>query len=275
MGAGRDGALYINAMYKFARYYLAGFGPDGKPMAGKYLKGEVGTAISKDYPQSHDSAIIGPIPGAGGGVRVDGRGRIYLGIGVHPREYAPPAGFEKDNLYRCGTGTIIRFEPEGGEWVATAGKNARPKPAKSLEMNAGHCFAGADRYYAGLGPMSGPHCDTPSAARQGCCVCRVPRFDLDLYDRLYIPNNITNSVRIVDNNDNPICEFGAYGNFDSLYVPASSKNNKPLVTVPEIPLGWPVGVGTSERAVYVSDLLNRRVVRVDLLWKAEESCEVK
>jgi hypothetical protein len=33
--------------------------------------------------------------------------------------------------------------------------------------------------------------------------------------------------------------------------------------------------GFSEKAIYVCDTYNRRVVRVDLAWKAEEVCQVK
>jgi hypothetical protein len=47
------------------------------------------------------------------------------------------------------------------------------------------------------------------------------------------------------------------------------------VAVPDIPLAWPAGAGFSEDHVYVLDTYTRRVVRVDLVWKAEEVCAVK
>ncbi len=281
IGVGRDGSVYINHMYSFARYYLGGFGPDGRPLAGSYLKGQVGAKTPKQkknpgYPESYDSAVIGPVPSSGGGVRVDSRGRIYMGFGIHPVKYAPPAGYEKDSLYLRGTGCVIRFGKEGGEWYRTSGKGSRPRNGKAgLEMNAGNFFAGADRYYPGLGPISGRHCDTPTAAKQGCCVCRGPRFDLDMFDRLYVPNAITNSVRVLDNSGNLICEFGGYGNFDSLFVPEGADGGKPICAGPEIPLGWPVGAASSENHVYVSDMLNRRVARVDKTWAAEKTVVVK
>ena len=101
------------------------------------------------------------------------------------------------------------------------------------------------------------------------------RFDLDRYGRLALPNVVSTSVNIVDNADNPICEIGKYGNFDSQYVDPDAKDAKPLVATPEIPLAWPTGAGFTEKAVYICDTFNRRVVRADFTWKAEETCAVK
>ena len=74
-------------------------------------------------------------------------------------------------------------------------------------------------------------------------------------------------------------EFGAYGNFDSQYVNPSlqeeGKDPKPTVAVPAIPLAWPTGAGVSDRHIYVNDTYNRRIVRVDKTWAAEEVCEIK
>ena len=124
--------------------------------------------------------------------------------------------------------------------------------------------------YPGYGPFSHANWGGNS-----CCVCRVPRFDLDRYGRLYMPNAITNSVRIVDNAGNQVLEFGKYGNFDSQYVPADSEDGKPLVSTPAIPLTWPTGAGVSEKAIYVLDTYSRRVVRIIRTYAAEATCEVK
>jgi hypothetical protein len=141
-------------------------------------------------------------------------------------------------------------------------------PAGALEMNAGNYFVGADKCYDDYGPMSGGHADVGGIGDPGFCVCRCARFDLDRFDRLFIPNAATNSVRITDNAGNVICRFGSYGNFDN----AGGETK----TGPAIPLGWPVGAAVSDSGkVYVSDMLNRRVVRVDLTWQAESKCEIK
>lgn len=62
---------------------------------------------------------------------------------------------------------------------------------------------GAVAAYPGYAPFS--HAPWGSNT---CCVCRVPRFDIDRYGRVVMPNAITNSVRIVDNAGNLILESG-------------------------------------------------------------------
>jgi len=49
----------------------------------------------------------------------------------------------------------------------------------------------------------------------------------------------------------------------------------PLINTPEIRLDRPIGAGFTEKAIYVSDMYNFRVVRADMTWKAEETCEIK
>ena len=74
-------------------------------------------------------------------------------------------------------------------------------------------------------------------------------------------------VEVVDTNNNPITTFGKYGNEDS--GPGA------LVKKPDIPLAWPTSVVAPDRWVYVSDKVNRRVVRVKLACAAEETCPVR
>jgi hypothetical protein len=72
-----------------------------------------------------------------------------------------------------------------------------------------------------------------------------------------MPNCITSKVTIIDNNDNVIGTFGSYGNLDSRGLGS-------LIPQPDIPLAWPTGAGASEDYVYVSDLVNDRLVQVKL-----------
>jgi hypothetical protein len=301
LGASRDGKVYCYWMFGgWVRYALSAWGASGKSLNGKHVPidpNHAGRGTSADLRR----AVVGPIMGAGGGVRIDSRGRIYLGLGVHPEGFKPPPGFEKDIAYQKAVGSIVRFGPDGGSWGKTRCKpvvavklqvkksdqvkttpgapkffmQPAPMPKGALKMNGDNYFVGADKAYGGLGPMSGSHADTGGMGNIRWCVCRTPRFDLDMYDRLYVPNAITNSVRMLDNAGNLILEFGAYGNFDSQYVPEGAEAGKPIVATPEIPLGWPVGAAASRKAIYVSDMLNRRVVRADLTYRLEATCAVK
>jgi hypothetical protein len=185
----------------------------------------------------------------GGSLRVDNALNVYvLELGL-PKGSAPPKGFEKDEAYAKCTGTIHKFTPKGGEFKK-AGNGWEPVGA-------------AGSYTIPCGPLSGSW-----NSLGDCCHCTKPRFDVDGYGRLYIPNGVTYKVTVVDNADNPILSFGGYGNYDA-QGPQSSEPK------PEIPLGWPVLAGASDKYIYVGDALNHRVVRADKKFAAEETCEIK
>lgn len=291
IGVGRDGKVY--ALWMFGGWCLYGvtaWGPDGRPLNGARAAVEA-SFYKQGLPAELKQALIAPLGThhyggmyAGACIRADSRGRIYVGVGVQPKGRPRPAGFETDAAYDGINGSIVRFSPQGGGWGRTHGVRElaankqdvwfepAPVPAGALEANGGNYFTGADMLYGGFGPMSSKHGDVAEPLGHSCS-CRGGRFEIDGYDRLYIPNPVANSVRICDNNGNTICEFGAYGNFDSQWVPPDSKDGRPLVAVPAIPLGWPVGVGCSERSVYIADQYNRRIVRVDRQYAAEAVCE--
>ena len=283
-----DGKVYISWMYQgWVTYAITGFGPDGRPLQGKYLPGKCHADNHKrGTPEELNSAIIGPVTASNGGIRVDLKGNIYVGLWLWPKGHPRPEGFERDRAHLHSTGSVVKFTPEGG-FMAVKSKNwgsdfmdivPRTPGAKGLEMQSGgrprEAFVqGAVSAYPGLGPFS-----HTGFGGNSCCVCRVPRFDLDRYGRLVMPNAITNSVVVVDNAGNKIVQFGAYGNFDSQYPNPNTERGAggvPTVAVPGIPLTWPTGAGVSEDHVYVNDTYSRRVVRTDLTYAAEMTVAVK
>ncbi|MHC4915779.1 MAG: hypothetical protein ACYTGB_09835 [Planctomycetota bacterium] len=185
----------------------------------------------------------------GGNVRLDPAGNAYvLEIGL-PKGFTPPKGFEKEPAYTRCSGTIYKFPPEGGKFKK-AGRGWEAEGAVAS-------------YTVPCGPISGSWASTISV-----CHCMRPRYDVDAYGRLYVPHGVTYKVTLVDNADNQILKFGAYGNYDA----QGPKSSEPK---PEIPLGWPIFAGASDKHIYVGDGLNHRVVRTDKTWAAEETCEVK
>jgi hypothetical protein len=190
-----------------------------------------------------------------------------VGCRLFPKGYTEPAGFEKVRSYLLSTGSVIKFGPEGGAVLP----KSKIQAAAKLETNKGVAIEGGLAMYPGLAPFSGVFYGNGMAS----CSCRGPRFDVDRYGRLALANAISNSVAVVDNAGNVICQFGKYGNFDSQYVPPDAKDGKPHIATPDIPMAWPVGAGFTEKAIYVADNYNRRVVRADMTWKAEESCAIK
>jgi hypothetical protein len=185
--------------------------------------------------------------GYGGSIRVDNSGNIYVVQQGHPKGHVPPAGYEKDTAYRVAVGTIHKFGPEGGQIIL---KRWRVAGSKGVKMN-----------YPGCGPISRWRC-------AGACACTKPRFDVDGFGRLFIPNAITFKVSVRDNAGNEIVEFGGYGNYDC-QGPESAEPK------PKIPMGWPVTAGASDRYIYVGDCLNHRVVRADKTWASQETVAVK
>lgn len=266
LGVGPDGKVYIAFLYDWVAYAIGGFSGDGKPLPGKYLKGIFPAKKpegKKWYPAGLDSAIIGPVPQGTANIRVDLNGNIYVGLLTRPKGFVPPKGFEKDQGYRCSVGSVVKFGPEGGAMTGDE------KAMAAVELQ------GAKQVYMGLAPFSS---NAEAFGQNTCCVCRVPRFDLDRYGRIVMPNAMTCSVLLYDNAGNLILEFGKYGNFDSQYVNPNTeagKAGKPTVAVPEIPMAWPTGAGFSEGHLYVNDTYNRRVVRTDLTWKGEETVAIR
>ena len=265
IGVGPDGTAYLSFMYAWVQYCVAGFGPDGKALKGKRLEGEVGVNAEKQrakYPKELTSAILGPIPQANGGLRVDLAGNLYLGMLHWPKGLPYPKGFEKSRAWRMTAGSVVKFDPKAGGY---AEGDKRIMVAES--------FKGALAVYPGMAPFS-----RSGLGGNTCCVCRVPRFDVDRYGRLAMPNALTNCVRLVDNAGNLIVEIGRYGNFDSQFlnpVGEPGEATRPTVAVPAIPLGWPTGAGFSESHLYINDTQNRRVVRTDLTHRAEATAPIR
>jgi hypothetical protein len=185
-------------------------------------------------------AVITGVTGYGGSLRVDLQGNLYLLQQGVPKGTPAAPGHEKDEAYRHAVGTIYKFPPSGGE-IETQNYNVVG-------------VKGAVALYPGCGPVSRWNA-------VGACACTKPRFDVDDYGRLYVPNAITFSVSVRDNADNEIVRFGSYGNFDT--------------TGAALPMGWPVAAGASDRFIYVGDALNHRIVRADKKFALEAVVDIR
>jgi len=273
IGVGPQGQTYLSWMYNWNKYLVGGFGGDGKPLAGKYLKGKIKEDSYKSgLPKGLDSAIIGPLPVSNGGIRVDAAGNIYVGMRLRPADFQLPPAFAKDPAYENWTGCIVKFGPEGGTITNTGTGDDQPTNGlPTVAMSNKGVVAGARKIYTGVGSFSGGG----YGGNGSSCVCRVPRFDLDRHGRLFFPNVVSHSVTILDNAGNEIKTFGAYGNFDSQFVPPGARDGKPLVGTSPLPLAWPTAVGVSKDHLFVCDTGNRRVVRVAFTYAVAALAEVK
>ncbi|MCG3178379.1 MAG: hypothetical protein BIFFINMI_00706 [Phycisphaerae bacterium] len=269
LGVGPKGQVYVSFMYGWNQYLIAGFNPDGTPMKGKYLEGVFKPDTKAGAPAELNTAVIGPIPAESGGVRVDLQGNIYAGLRLLPKGYVPPAEFAKDPAYGSFTGSVVKFGPAGGAVLGLQDAKPAQPDAPKLEMDRKVTIENGLAAYPGIAPFSGGGYGSNGSS----CVCRVARFEVDRFGRVFLPNCVSNTVIVYDNAGNKVLEFGQYGNFDS-QLPGPGRAASAIAT-PALPLGWPTGVGVSRKAIYVCDTLNRRVVRADKTWAAEATVSAK
>jgi hypothetical protein len=102
----------------------------------------------------------------------------------------------------------------------------------------------------------------------GHCTCQACIFDLDGFDRAFVQDEGDYCLKVVDSGGNLIAAMGGYGN-------PESKGPGSAVAVPKVPFRSMHAVATTDRAVYVFDSQNRRVVRIRLEAQAAEVAEVR
>jgi hypothetical protein len=244
-----DGGAYVLHHAKH-RNYTAGnvsrVGPDGKIAARDFIK------------------IDAPV----GGVKVDPQGNVYVGAFVLPKGKTLPDCFEgklpgtlkKDqkwfysNLY----GTLFKFKGAGGALAGaadgefTAGTGYRRHAVKAQGLLWSHY---------GLSPM-------PS--RYTGCSCQTPRFDVDRYGRVFVPDTLRFSVKVLDGNGTQIGRIGRYGNLDDgLRAAKASGAGAPIYTA------WPHAVAVTGRMLYIADMINHHIVAVKLSSCVEETVALR
>jgi len=294
-------------------YFVIVFGPDGKPEEYPWAKDcpkfddhlyDYGGKKKIRENRFFSSALVALLTGSdwhygnqGGGLQIDLQGNVYVGTMLHPADGRNPAGYEKDAVYDTAVGAIFKFPKEGGQFLNLPGEPPAGKKgvvAARRTWPKGKVFAeNATTVYGGFGSFAG-------GVGTGCS-CRKPTFAVDGFGRLAIPNAITFRVRLLDNAGNEILEFGKYGNADAIagalkaaqealpagdplkkleLTPAKPENlnallkAKPLAAS-EAFFGWPEAVAASERAVYVADVYNHCIVRLDKAYGCEDIQAVK
>jgi len=222
------------------------------------------------------------------GPKVDAQGNLYIAECIKPPGVPYPAFFQgklpkvkidkKGDVayqYRWMYGSIIKFSPKGGAvWFPVRRDNdayafdgeARVAPGLKKEPFE---FAQGDRMKIDTGEVQGA-----LWWRFGCaflldmhpghnrrCHCTATDFDVDDFGRVFYPDQGRFRVAVLDTNGNAITTIGRYGNQDDARD--------------EIAFTWMVGLGVSDKYLYVADALNRQVQRCRLTYRAEATCEVK
>ena len=176
-----------------------------------------------------------------GGIRFDAKGNLYVGVSAEGKPAAPPAGFDKDKLFLASLGTIRRYAPTG-------------KPGDLFPSEP----AAPDKVYAvNYGSISN-------------MFARTARFGVDGWGRIYYPTSLEPRVSVIDNEGNALLAFGTYGNRDSLGgLPGDA------VPTADVPMAWPNSVDATDDYVYVSDLVNIRVLRLAKTFAASALAPIR
>lgn len=210
--------------------YEGGFGHDDNAV---YIFPDTGFE-GVDSVFAGGTLTVSHLGGGGGctqssGVKFDPAGNLYVGTGVRPQLF--PSVFAGDAKVTGYSGSIVKYAP--GDTGTISGNTA----------------IGATKVYP---QPFGPFTDY-------WCTCRSPRFDVDPYGRLFIPNGAMAAIAVADNAGNTITSFGRYGNTDSRGgLPGPGQ----VLAAPAIPFAWPSTAAASEDYIYVTDVLNARLVRV-------------
>lgn len=179
---------------------------------------------------------LADLPNTAGGAQFDLSGNLYVGYIDKPSP-KPAAEFENDR-FGALMGRIHKFAPTGTMESGNLFPRPPTPPVKSYGIRYG--------------------------AFDADCIIRTPRFAVDGYGRIYYPTNIEQKVTVIDNAGNELVNFGTYGNRDSLGgLPGD------LVPTRGIPLGFPNSVAATDDYIYVGDMMNHRLVRVEKRFEAE------
>ncbi len=218
------------------------------------------------------------------GLRLDSRGNIYVADGLHleGKPYPPeidafvkrlraagttPRGRHSEapeDCYGEGYGSILKFGPAGGKIVRGAAAGGQRQLA-SYPGKFKFAVSGLKDAYGRISPLSPPRAVSFSA-----CWCLHAIFDMDGYDRLFVPDALQFKVRVLDSNFNEILAFGEY---DSATVKGGKANHPG----PPIPFEYPTYVSVAGDTVYVTDTAScaRRIVQVKLDHAAEKTCPIR
>lgn len=160
----------------------------------------------------------------------------------------------------------VRFDPKGNLYVGKSGQG-KEKPAIYRFKPTGSLQEGC------LFPVAPEKEDKIYDVDYGYPApqfSRTARFGVDGYGRIYYPSLNGPKVSMMDNEGNEILKFGAYGNRDSL-----GGLEGDLIPTKDVPMIFPNSVDATDDFIYVTDIVNIRLLRLAKTFILNESLEVK
>lgn len=266
---------------------------DGHPTANKN-----GTHALFEYapsgaggPGSGRSPIVWGASDSVIGPRFDQDGNIYVAEQVRPADQLIPPEFAAvTGPAKIGTGwsghdpraavgkmygSIVKFGPKGGRFEMAFYKPRADEPTPDRAWKAVECGTWIDQIHNAFSASKvhgalWVHGGVSQVTLHNCN-CENTRFDVDPYGRVWYPDLGRYRVGVLDTNGNPITAFGGYGNAESRGPESKDK----ALAKPDIAFSWLIGVGATDRAVYMGDSLNRRLLKARLTYAAVATCDVK
>lgn len=194
------------------------------------------------------AGFISGLPDNAGCPRVDRAGNVY--VGMHTGRFSPTMTKMFKTAgggYGFEAGQVFKFSASGDVFGTKSKKGE----------SEGELWD-----YSGFSPRY-----SYKRVNDGECSCLVAGFNLDGFDRVFVPDALLFTVHVLDSNGNRIMDVGSYGNPDS-------RGPKSQIPTPEIPFWFPTHTAANDWALYVSDYAAGRVVRIKLGYHAEETVSV-
>jgi len=213
------------------------------------------------------------VPGIGhlNGIGIDRDGHLYMLSASRRLIDGKPMD---PGMGRDVSGTLVKVAAGKARFLSSAGKipvpltpDNRPKRPMDLVGYTTGWAMGAEWLYGGVG------FSTP-----GGCVCWNCRFDLDYFDRSFLPEPHSYSVGVLDSNGNLILRVGRYGNVDD-GRPLAKTGGPPSarsIGGDEVSLFYACYVAAhTDRRLFIADAGNARIVSVKLGYHVEEKVALK
>jgi RNA polymerase sigma factor (sigma-70 family) len=217
--------------------------------------------------------------------RIGPSGAVYMSLHYKPVGQERPHGFDpaqhKDSKH---WGSIVKFNSRFGEFPVgrirqqshSAKDDLGGKPTHVSQRSG---VLRAENMAWTFGGMS--------FLTQEGCRCRRASFDVDRFERVFLPKHITHSVDILDANGNVIARAGERGNIDNRgreslvkdpktgilrqREPNDPQNIESPFAKPSLTFIEPQHLGVTDEALYVMDSEAKRLRRVALGYHAEET----
>jgi HEAT repeat protein len=234
---------------------------------GGYQKPMLVSAMDRDGIPEKNPAITFESRSAAA-VRVDRQGNIYVLDHLKPIGKAVPDVFKgvvplnRHNPFVYNYGSVLKFGPDGGK----VKELSRGKPVKrqlqkgqiqftTAEGRGDFVSTGAAWAWFGVSMIQ------PALNRNNYCMCWHPRFDVDDFSRVFLPDQLRCRIVVLDTNGNQITSIGRYGNVDD--------------KGPDVPLADPRTVMVSDRTIYIGDMSNNRIARANITYRSSKSLAVE